>query len=103
MLSTEAFPNIFSESFGNVNIRLISSLETLYVPRLLPFSGSLIAMMLACRSMSIHFSLSISPIRAAVSLAICRAMLTFFELPDINWSISLSRGIKGVLLGVLFG
>jgi hypothetical protein len=46
MLSTDAFPKILSVDRGNVWIRAKSSLVTLYIPVLLPFSGAFRAMVL---------------------------------------------------------
>jgi hypothetical protein len=84
MLLTDPFPKTLSEDFGSTSILAMSSLETLYMAELLPFSGSFIAMMLAYASMSVHFSRSTSPTLPAVSLAVWRATLSFLLLPEIN-------------------
>lgn len=73
ILLTDPFPKILSEDLGSVNIRVMSSLGTLYIPQLLFFSGSFMLTMLAWKSMSVHFKRTISPILAAVSFAICSA------------------------------
>ena len=68
---------------------------------LLCFSGVML-MVLRSRSMSIHFSIVASPIRAPVSFSSCRSAALFVPDAVISWSISCSVGMKGILSSGLY-
>ena len=60
----------------------------------LRFSGWFMLMVLCSRSMSVHCSRANSPMRAPVSLSICRSGAKVLPADAMNWSISVSVGMK---------
>ena len=52
-------------------------------------------MVFLCRSMCVHSSFGISPIRAPVSLSSCKSVAVLGEPAEIRLSISCSVGMNG--------
>ena len=68
---------------------------------LLCFSGFMLIVCL-CRSMSVHFAVSTSPILAPVSFSICRSVAVLGAAPAISASISCSVGMNGSFVSRLY-
>jgi len=81
---------------GSVEIIKANLLDIFIDLAVLPFSGLLIAKVLASVSRSVHLICRASPYLAAVSLRVCRNVDKVCLHPLTSWSISVSRGMKTI-------